>query len=56
MDYNAAVIEAQEQGLNTNQIAARYSITAYKVKQILEGKTPIKAAGKKKEAADVDLK
>lgn len=56
MDYNTAVKEAHEQGLNNNQIAARYSITATQVSEILAGNTSIKAAGKKKEAAAVDLK
>lgn len=56
MDYNEAVRQASEQGLNNNQIAARYNITAAKVKKILSGENPIKAAGKKKEAADVGLK
>jgi len=55
MDYNIAVKEAHEQGLNNNQIAARYHITAIQVSEILAGKTPIKAAGKKKEAAAVEI-
>ena len=55
MDYNEAVIAAQNDGLNNNAIAARYFITVQQVEKILNGETPIKAAGKKKTAADVEL-
>jgi hypothetical protein len=55
MDYNVVVKEAHKQGLNNNQIAARYFITAIQVSEILAGNTPIKAAGKKKEAAAVEI-